>query len=56
MRHTEITEAVHADGADVVDISRVAGHKDLKTTLGYFHVADERAHETVERLPNIVPL
>ena len=52
LRHTAITESVHVPNANVVDISRVAGHEDLKTTLGYIHVADERAHQTVARLPN----
>ena len=41
LRHTSITESVHVVGANVVDISRVAGHKDLETTLEYIHVAPE---------------
>ena len=46
-RLTGITEAVHAKDADVVDVSRLVGHKNLKTTMGYIHVADERLHKSV---------
>ena len=53
LRHTGITEAVHAKGADVVDISRLVGHKNLKTTLGYIHVAPERLHATVAKMPKL---
>ena len=53
LRHTSITESVHVAGANVVDISKVAGHKDLKTTLGYVHVAPERLHEVVANLPTL---
>ena len=53
LRHTSITESVHVAGANVVDISKVAGHKDLKTTLGYIHVAPERLHEAVANLPTL---
>ena len=41
-RHASITEAVHVPNSNVVDISRVAGHKNLKTTQRYIHTADER--------------
>ena len=34
LRHTTITESVHAQDANVVDISRVAGLKNLKTAMG----------------------
>jgi len=53
LRHTGITEGVHAPGANVVDISRVAGHKDLQTTMGYIHTAPSRLHEAVAKLPSI---
>ena len=53
LRHTAITESVHAPDANVVDISRVAGHKNLKTTMGYVHTADDRLHQTVANLPTI---
>ena len=29
------------------------GHKNLKTTMNYIHVADERAHRAVANLPKI---
>ena len=54
LRHTGITEAVHAKDADVVDVSRLVGHKNLKTTMGYIHVADERLHKSVAQMPKIV--
>ena len=56
LRDAGITESVHVPNANVVDISRVAGHKDLKTTLGYIHVADDRLHQTVANLPKLVKL
>ena len=53
LRHTSITESVHAQDANVVDISRVAGHRNLKTTMGYVHTADDRLHQKVANLPTI---
>ena len=55
IRHTSITEAVHADSANVVDIARAAGHS-LKTAEGYIHTADARLQETVAGLVNIVTI
>ena len=55
-RHASITEAVHVPNSNVVDISRVAGHKNLKTTLRYVHTADGRAHQAMANLPKIVTL
>ena len=52
-RHASITEAVHVPNSNVVDISRVAGHKNLKTTQRYVHTADERAHEAMAKLPKL---
>ena len=46
LRHTGIAEAVPADG---VDISRLVGHRDLKTTQGYVHVAEDRQHNSVSK-------
>jgi len=53
LRHTGITEGVHVLDANVIDISRIAGHKNLKTTMGYVHTADKRLHEAVDKLPAI---
>ncbi len=53
LRHTGITEAVHVDGADVVDISRLVGHRNLNTTQGYIHVADDRLHDAVAKMPQL---
>ena len=53
LRHSSITEA-HVQGANVVDIARVAGHTNLSTTQGYIHTADDRAHEVVAGLGQLV--
>jgi integrase len=53
LRHTSITEAVHADGANIGDIAKQAGQS-LKTAEGYTHTADERLHKAVAGLENIV--
>ena len=53
LRHTSITEAVHADSGNVVDIARAAGHS-LKTAEGYIHAADARLEETVAGLGQLV--
>ena len=53
LRHTSITEAVHADNANVVDIARAAGHS-LKTAEGYIHTADARLQKAVAGLEKIV--
>ena len=56
LRHTGIREGVHAPNANVIDISRIAGHKSLKTTMGYVHTADKRLHEAVDKLREIGPI
>ena len=56
LRHTSITEAIHVPNSNVYDISRVVGHKNLKTTQRYMHTADERAHEAMDKLPKLVTL
>ena len=53
LRHTGITEGVYALGANVVDISHIVGHKDLRTTMGYIHTAVPRLHAAVAKLPNV---
>ena len=45
---------VHVDGTNVVDISKFAGHKDLKTTMRYAHTSGERLHQVVNGLPSVV--
>lgn len=54
LRHTHITEAVHAEGANLSDIARGVGHINTKTTEGYIAVADDRLHNAVANLPTIV--
>jgi integrase len=53
LRHTSITESVHAPNANVVDISKVAGHKNLRTTMDYVHTVDDRLHQAVANLPSV---
>ena len=53
LRHTSITESVHAQGGDVVVTATIAGHKNLKTTMGYVHTAEPRLHQAVANLPTI---
>ncbi len=52
-RRDSITEAVHVPNSKVVEISRVAGHKNPKTTQRYIHRADERTHEAMAKLPKL---
>ena len=55
LRHASVTEAVHVgDGSNVVDISEFAGHKGLKTTMGYAHTSPERLRQVVMGLPSVV--
>lgn len=56
LRHTSITELVHAEGVAVSTASGVAGHNNLQTTLGYIHEADSRLRDAVDKLPTIVTL
>ena len=53
LRHTSITELVHAEGVAVSTASGIAGHSNLQTTLGYIHEADSRLHDAVAKLPTI---
>ena len=54
LRHISITESVHVIHSNVVEISRVAGRENLKTTQSYTHTAYERAHEAIAKLPKLV--
>ena len=56
LRHTGIREGVHAPNANVIVISRIACHKNLKTTMAYVHTADKRLHEAGGKLPEIGPI
>lgn len=53
LRHTGITEGVHVPEANIIDIARIVGHKNLGTTMGYVHTADKRLHEAVEKFPAV---
>ena len=45
------TEGVHVPNADVIEISRIVSHKNLKAAMSYVHAADHRLHEAVDKLP-----
>ncbi|MFC1779510.1 tyrosine-type recombinase/integrase [Thermodesulfobacteriota bacterium] len=50
LRHDFATKTLKA-GADIVTVSKLLGHSDLKMTLRYSHVTDETLTAAVERLP-----
>ena len=54
LRHISITELVHVIHLNVVEISRVAGRENLKTTQSSTHTAYERAHEAIAKLSKLV--
>jgi integrase len=54
LRHTHITEMVHAEGANLSVVARGVGHGSTKTTERYIHTADERLHDAVSKLQTIV--
>ena len=56
LRDTSIMEGIQIDGANVVDISKVAAHKNLQTTMRYIHTAGDRLHDVVANLPVIETL
>ena len=56
LRDTSITEGIQIDGANVVDISKVAAHKNLQTTMRHIHTAGERLQDVVANLPSIATL
>ena len=56
LRHTSITEMVHAEGVATSTTSKLAGHSNLQTTMGYIHEADSRLRDAVTKLPTIVTI
>lgn len=54
LRHTSSTEAAHNDVSNVLVIAKIAGHEKLSTTQGYIHTADDRAHNAMADLENVV--
>jgi len=50
LRHTAATRMVES-GANIVAVSRILGHADLKTTMRYVH-PDDSLREAVEKLGN----
>ena len=49
MRHTFISNLV-AQGEDLRSVQELAGHKDIRTTMQYAHLAPGRLKEAVSRL------
>lgn len=51
-RHTYATLLL-TQGADIFTVSKLLGHRDLKTTQIYAKLIDEKKREAVNKLPNI---
>lgn len=51
LRHTSATRMIES-GANIVAVSRILGHADLKTTMRYAH-PEESLKDAVERLSNL---
>ena len=56
LRDTSITDGIQIDGANVVDITKVAAYKNLQATMRYIHTAGDRLHDVVANLPTIETL
>ncbi|MBI3814532.1 MAG: site-specific integrase [Nitrospinae bacterium] len=52
LRHTFASHLVMA-GVDLTTVSRLLGHKDIKMTLRYAHLAPAHMHEAVQKIGNI---
>ena len=50
LRHRRGTTWI-AQGKDVVKVKEAVGHSDLKTTMGYTHLAREHLRELVDERP-----
>lgn len=49
LRHTYASQLVMAD-VDILTVKELMGHKDIKTTLIYAHLAPKRKREAIEKL------
>lgn len=52
LRHRRATTWL-ADGQNVVHVKEALGHSDLRTTMGYTHLAKEHLRSLVEERPNL---
>lgn len=52
LRHRRVTTWL-AEGKDVVKVKEAVGHSDLKTTMGYTHLAREHLRALVEERPAV---
>ena len=50
LRHRRVTTWIAA-GKDIVKVKEAVGHSDLKTTMGYTHLAREHLRELVDEQP-----
>jgi site-specific recombinase XerD len=53
LRHTAITLLIAA-GIDLKTVQEIAGHKDIKTTMGYTHLLAERIKHVAQNF-SILP-
>lgn len=51
-RHTFATMMLSL-GTDIYVVSRLLGHRDIKTTQVYAHILDEQKREAIERIPQL---
>lgn len=49
LRHTFITNLIKA-GVNINYVKEIAGHKDIKTTMGYIHIVTEDLREAVNKI------
>ncbi len=52
-RHTFAVNSI-SSGVDIFTVSKLLGHKDLKTTMVYAKVVDSKLNEAVNKLPSIL--
>ena len=50
LRHRRVTTWL-AEGRDVVKVKEAMGHSDLRTTMGYTHLAREHLKDLVSQTP-----
>jgi len=50
LRHRRVTTWL-AEGRDVVKVKEAMGHSDLRTTMGYTHLAREHLRDLVDSSP-----
>lgn len=55
MRHNRATDWLNA-GMDISEISKLLGHKDIKTTMVYLHTATDTIEEKIKTIDELIQL